>query len=176
MSSHNSKSDINPFMCSICREQENSADKLISPCKCSGTIKYVHYKCIALWITTKSTNKCLICHSVYNNIEIRQKNRTIFEFIQSSTLITRLDAIYVILSFVILFFISISSFIRFHTLSVHGFGQTFTAKLNFYASIVVLFMALILCFVSINILFIEFKEWQKKNIKYEALLHNNKNP
>ena len=58
-------SEIN--LCRICLE-EDTPDKLISPCSCSGTQKYAHHDCIQRWISEKGPNalRCEVCHSTYS--------------------------------------------------------------------------------------------------------------
>ena len=42
--------------CRICRSTDYTEDNpLISPCKCSGSIKYIHIECIRAWYETKMT-------------------------------------------------------------------------------------------------------------------------
>ena len=56
-----------PF-CKIFFETSNTIDnKLIHPCKCDGSIKFVHEKCILKWInqTDNQKTKCEICHYEY---------------------------------------------------------------------------------------------------------------
>uniref|UniRef100_A0A6C0JC71 UBC core domain-containing protein n=1 Tax=viral metagenome TaxID=1070528 RepID=A0A6C0JC71_9ZZZZ len=63
----------------MCRFCFNKGDELISPCKCTGTNKWVHPKCLAKWqytsILSQSTHpkyqtgieyKCNVCLSPYN--------------------------------------------------------------------------------------------------------------
>jgi hypothetical protein len=39
----------------ICKDVESTRDNpLVSPCKCSGSVKYVHIKCIKAWYSTKA--------------------------------------------------------------------------------------------------------------------------
>jgi len=46
------------YNCRICfRSESNIQDPLISPCKCSGSIKYIHFKCLKQCIDTKVTKK-----------------------------------------------------------------------------------------------------------------------
>ena len=33
------------YMCRICLDEEDTLDELISPCRCSGSSKYVHIDC-----------------------------------------------------------------------------------------------------------------------------------
>jgi E3 ubiquitin-protein ligase DOA10 len=53
------------FQCRICLE-EDELDKLMSPCKCSGTSKYVHKYCLNKWIIiSKKHEKCNVCNADY---------------------------------------------------------------------------------------------------------------
>lgn len=65
--------------CRLCLVDENTAgDPLLHPCKCTGSLKYIHLSCIQDWIKTQVTMKqqggrpcgfswkpvlCEICHS-----------------------------------------------------------------------------------------------------------------
>lgn len=65
--------------CRLCLNDENTAgDPLLHPCKCTGSLKYIHLSCIQDWIRTQVTMKeragrpycfswkpmiCEICHS-----------------------------------------------------------------------------------------------------------------
>ena len=40
------------FQCRICFEEEDNLSLFVSPCRCSGTSKYVHVECLQEWITT----------------------------------------------------------------------------------------------------------------------------
>ena len=45
-------------ICRICyNEEEEETNPLIQPCQCSGTMKYIHYKCLKQWIETNSCIK-----------------------------------------------------------------------------------------------------------------------
>ena len=56
---------INPT-CKFCYEKEKKNDPLIIPCKCEGTIKYVHQSCIKKWI--KNSNPDLFSHNLHCEI------------------------------------------------------------------------------------------------------------
>ena len=47
------------WVCRICLSEDNTdaADPLISPCKCSGTMKYIHLKCLTEWLESKKATK-----------------------------------------------------------------------------------------------------------------------
>jgi E3 ubiquitin-protein ligase DOA10 len=41
----------------LCEEEDNLKDPLISPCKCDGTMKYIHMECLRNWLNSKSSFK-----------------------------------------------------------------------------------------------------------------------
>ncbi|XP_075104497.1 uncharacterized protein LOC107815556 isoform X2 [Nicotiana tabacum] len=50
--------------CRICQE-EDSLDKLESPCACSGSLKFAHRACVQHWCDEKGDITCEICHQQY---------------------------------------------------------------------------------------------------------------
>ena len=49
-----------------CRYCYNIEDEnLITPCRCSGSSKYVHKSCLEKWLTMKNRNECEICKAKY---------------------------------------------------------------------------------------------------------------
>jgi E3 ubiquitin-protein ligase MARCH6 len=44
--------------CRICHESD---DPLFYPCKCSGSIKYVHAECLKQWLRINKKKKCEVC-------------------------------------------------------------------------------------------------------------------
>ena len=55
--------------CRICLEEESNVSTLINPCRCDGTSKYVHIKCINEWIETtlnrEAKKQCMECKTYY---------------------------------------------------------------------------------------------------------------
>ena len=51
--------------CRICYEEDQSTSVLMFPCKCNGTIKWVHEKCIKEWIKISKKNYCPQCKYQY---------------------------------------------------------------------------------------------------------------
>ena len=53
-------------ICRICYEEDENISKLLYPCACSGSIKYIHDHCLREWIKTKNIRiknyKCELCH------------------------------------------------------------------------------------------------------------------
>ena len=49
-------------VCRICHNIGTKNDPLLHPCKCSGSIKYIHERCLFEWLKHQSSNRCEICH------------------------------------------------------------------------------------------------------------------
>lgn len=63
--------------CRICLEDEINKSLLISPCKCEGSIKYLHSNCLKKWLITRKQSpfdsKCEICNAQFN-IEVKKSS------------------------------------------------------------------------------------------------------
>ena len=57
--------------CWICYDS-NKDEKLISPCKCSGSLKYVHKSCLETWLQYEKDSQCKICKT---NYQIKRDNK-----------------------------------------------------------------------------------------------------
>ena len=68
--------DSTSLVCRICYSSEVAISKLIYPCKCSGSIRYVHEECLKTWLlaTNQKIKKktCELCHTPYQ-IEMETK-------------------------------------------------------------------------------------------------------
>jgi hypothetical protein len=79
--SNSQKSGIK--VCKICLfDNEDKENVMISPCECSGSMKYVHANCLRIWMSNKVSVKsndtctsinwkkyeCEICKSAFPNI------------------------------------------------------------------------------------------------------------
>ncbi|ABN67574.2 mRNA poyadenylation and turnover [Scheffersomyces stipitis CBS 6054] len=53
--------------CRICRGEATRTQPLLHPCKCRGSIKYIHQECLLEWLrhSNKSSEKCDICNTQY---------------------------------------------------------------------------------------------------------------
>lgn len=49
------------LMCRICHCEEASAEYLISPCYCSGTLQHVHQSCLQQWLKSNDLKSCELC-------------------------------------------------------------------------------------------------------------------
>lgn len=59
----------------ICRICHSSGDeKLIAPCKCAGSSRYVHEPCLVTWFKKSVKNECELCRS---EVKIKKINHNI---------------------------------------------------------------------------------------------------
>eukprot|EP01017_Pseudomicrothorax_dubius_P015803 TRINITY_DN18058_c0_g1_i1.p1 TRINITY_DN18058_c0_g1~~TRINITY_DN18058_c0_g1_i1.p1 ORF type:complete len:179 (+),score=14.70 TRINITY_DN18058_c0_g1_i1:160-696(+) len=62
--------------CKICIQEEETREtgKLINPCRCDGSMKWVHEECLKTWITTRfqtvSAARCELCDYLLSLIHI----------------------------------------------------------------------------------------------------------
>ncbi|CAG5129024.1 unnamed protein product, partial [Candidula unifasciata] len=61
LSAYSEKQDI----CRICHCEAELANKLISPCLCSGSLKYIHLCCLQKWIKSSDKKSCELCNFDY---------------------------------------------------------------------------------------------------------------
>lgn len=68
--------------CRICLSEEEPGNPIISPCSCTGSVKYIHLECIKEWLEGKKHKKetpyvnsyiwrgleCEICKAFYNDV------------------------------------------------------------------------------------------------------------
>ncbi|KAL7943337.1 hypothetical protein V8C42DRAFT_328794 [Trichoderma barbatum] len=57
--------DTAPSICRICRGEGTSAEPLFFPCKCSGSIKYVHQDCLMEWLSHSQKKYCELCKTPF---------------------------------------------------------------------------------------------------------------
>lgn len=48
-------------ICRICHCESDPQNPLLTPCYCSGSLKYVHQTCLQQWLTASETNSCELC-------------------------------------------------------------------------------------------------------------------
>ena len=55
--------------CRICMEPESKDLSLIAPCKCSGTVRYIHEECLKTWLISQEGDiadaQCELCHTPF---------------------------------------------------------------------------------------------------------------
>ncbi len=63
-------------LCKICLARETEDEKMpeCHPCKCTGSLKYVHASCLQTWLKTASTKQCELCLYQYKFQNIYKRN------------------------------------------------------------------------------------------------------
>jgi len=54
------------MFCRICHEGESVGERLISPCRCSGSVGLIHRTCIEKWLTIVNNDTCELCKEKYS--------------------------------------------------------------------------------------------------------------
>ncbi|KAI5465399.1 hypothetical protein BGZ63DRAFT_347606 [Mariannaea sp. PMI_226] len=57
--------DAAPGICRICRGEATPEEPLFYPCKCSGSIKYVHQDCLMEWLSHSQKKYCELCKTSF---------------------------------------------------------------------------------------------------------------
>ncbi|KAF7554570.1 hypothetical protein G7046_g6779 [Stylonectria norvegica] len=57
--------DAAPGICRICRGEGTPEEPLFYPCKCSGSIKYVHQDCLMEWLSHSQKKYCELCKTSF---------------------------------------------------------------------------------------------------------------
>lgn len=83
--SHKIKDKINKNdmkYCRICTDETCTfGDKWTKPCKCKGSIEWVHLSCLKTWIKHSNKLICDMCLTPYKLIHTKEKGRTVCESI-----------------------------------------------------------------------------------------------
>lgn len=53
-------------VCRICRSGSEEGRPLFYPCKCSGSIKYIHEDCLLTWLSHSNVKFCELCKTPYS--------------------------------------------------------------------------------------------------------------
>ena len=115
------------YTCRICLDDEYDITKLIKPCRCDGSSKYVHIDCLKQWrlISERDGNegsdKCMECKSKY--IIRRNVEREHIIIIKTSRLLRGAYYVPIILTFALYFADQNYNFIN-----VLDFGQEYPIK------------------------------------------------
>ncbi|KAJ3076790.1 hypothetical protein HDU98_000090 [Podochytrium sp. JEL0797] len=66
--------DTEELICRVCRSPGTDDNQLYHPCKCSGSMRYVHQECLEDWLTHSRKKHCEICNFKYNFTPIYNQN------------------------------------------------------------------------------------------------------
>ncbi|KAK5123742.1 hypothetical protein LTR85_002378 [Meristemomyces frigidus] len=70
MSNSSDKSDT----CRICRSEGTPEEPLFYPCKCSGSIKFVHQECLMEWLSHSHKKHCELCKTPFRFTKLYDAN------------------------------------------------------------------------------------------------------
>jgi len=62
----NTSKNSSVVFCRICHEGESGGERLISPCRCCGSVGLVHRTCIEKWLTVVNIDSCELCKQKYS--------------------------------------------------------------------------------------------------------------
>lgn len=68
------KSLDEPDTCRICRGEGSQEEPLFYPCKCSGSIKFVHQNCLMEWLSHSQKKHCELCKTPFHFTKLYQPN------------------------------------------------------------------------------------------------------
>lgn len=63
-----------PDTCRICRGEGSAEEPLFYPCKCSGSIKYVHQDCLMEWLSHSQKKHCELCKTPFRFTKLYAPN------------------------------------------------------------------------------------------------------
>jgi E3 ubiquitin-protein ligase DOA10 len=80
MANHNEDQNESTIECRCCKEPDYRHN-LMSPCACSGSLKYIHRNCLRQWMEMSSDSRtCNICKTKYN-VQVIKVAKSCLEFI-----------------------------------------------------------------------------------------------
>ncbi|KAL5357181.1 hypothetical protein BJX96DRAFT_144022 [Aspergillus floccosus] len=63
-----------PDTCRICRGEGTPEEQLFYPCKCSGSIKFVHQACLVEWLSHSQKKHCELCKTPFHFTKLYDPN------------------------------------------------------------------------------------------------------
>jgi hypothetical protein len=146
-------------MCNICREEEIDVNRLMRPCDCSGTVAYVHFDCLKLWVETRGFDVCGVCKKSYSGLDLVKKSRNIRSWIKEEKLC--LPIAFICFFFFFLFYVSYIGL--FHAILASKRGYKVNANIITFMTSNMIIITLLLIYISFCLILSEFKKWQKNH-------------
>lgn len=95
--------DDDEKVCRICADDEEQSE-LIAPCRCSGSVKYVHRSCLDKWRSTTLNReyflRCSMCKQVYvlDELDEAKKQKRVYQIKVARDIVSVLLVIFAILA------------------------------------------------------------------------------
>ncbi|XP_045474863.1 E3 ubiquitin-protein ligase MARCHF3-like [Harmonia axyridis] len=61
----NEQASVFSIVCRICYDADSN-EELITPCRCKGTVAYVHRSCLETWLAEANATNCELCHQAFH--------------------------------------------------------------------------------------------------------------
>ncbi|XP_044753677.1 E3 ubiquitin-protein ligase MARCHF3-like [Coccinella septempunctata] len=61
----NEQGSVFSLICRICYDADSN-EELITPCRCKGTVAYVHRSCLETWLAEANATNCELCHQAFH--------------------------------------------------------------------------------------------------------------
>lgn len=74
VTNHREKGVDEPDTCRICRGEGTEDEHLFYPCKCSGSIKFVHQTCLMEWLSHSQKKYCELCKTPFRFTKLYDPN------------------------------------------------------------------------------------------------------
>src|SRR5690349_13211289 len=71
--------------CRICHE-DDKPKKMIKPCKCSGSVAFVHFDCIKSWIESSQKIDCCMCMTRHSGLVIERSGPSAMMYFKTKPL------------------------------------------------------------------------------------------
>ncbi len=160
--------EINIKECRIC-QQSNNEKSLISPCDCRGSIKYVHIKCLKVWMQTTKEEFCGLCRTRYDIYHFK-KGKSFWKYLITNES-NRICFLLTLLFSAFCIFMPIVSFKYIQSQRHQYCGQTILYQTIIGSLILMNSCAFALLIQSWICLLNSFKEWQFTH--YDFIFPNN---
>lgn len=80
---------------------------LITPCFCTGTLQYVHHKCLQHWIRSSNRNYCELCKYTF---KLKKKSKPIYKW-ECLNILTRKLVLQLLFNFITITFVMLSIYV-----------------------------------------------------------------
>ncbi|KAM0687564.1 hypothetical protein COBT_001192 [Conglomerata obtusa] len=157
------------MICKFCHNTLSEEETCYRPCKCTGSLKYIHEDCLKEWVQRSNNKKCELCNHIYKYKPVYRKKLT---FKMSTK-----KAFFIFLKFILLTIKNVGIILFIFAL-LFGLGEGFKILLEGnWQKHTSFFIACFLCFCVfaiisfLSILQKRYRENKNVRIRYDRSLH-----
>ncbi|XP_037503793.1 E3 ubiquitin-protein ligase MARCHF8-like [Rhipicephalus sanguineus] len=133
-------------MCRICHEGDQD-EPLVSLCRCSGTVRFVHVSCLELWLNNQNVDFCELCSQRFPMAAQPSSVLRFFHWLSQSDRQLRGELLFVLLVLITMILITV-------TLLLSVLEAASWAERQWYSSVECFCRAFVLGFFSCALLFV----------------------